>query len=339
MQGRLFQRLMCRQAIGIMLAVFFLLSCAVPMAHSAGQKMKFDLFSASFPTEKDGWACGRLGTILKTSDGGNTWTSQNSGTRYTLSSIFFSDAQNGWAVGDVGTILHTKDGGKTWEQQKSPIKTFIMAVYFTDAKTGWASSENTTILHTKDGGQTWEVQFKDQDFILKRISFCDAQNGWVVGEYGYVYHTTDGGVNWKKQAGFSGFNEETGEMIGGNFVFDVKAVDPKTAWIVGIDGYIAKTTDGGNTWQPQANKGVPKAHVFAVNTNGNGSLFVGGNGFLMMSPDGVQNFRDVKAEPKVIYGWLYFMTTRGKTGLVAVGKDGWIYLSDAKGESWKQVQY
>jgi photosystem II stability/assembly factor-like uncharacterized protein len=86
-----------------------------------GAATPHDLFSVSFPTEKDGWACGRWGTMLHTTDGGWTWTRQESGTDYTLTSISFVDPAHGFAVGDGGTILSTKDGGKTWTRQKSPV--------------------------------------------------------------------------------------------------------------------------------------------------------------------------------------------------------------------------
>ena len=89
----------------------------VPMALHAeqGGTTQDDLVSVSFPTETDGWACGRYGTILHTSDGGTTWRPQSSGTKFTLSGICFVDTKNGWAVGNKGTIVHTSDGGETWE--------------------------------------------------------------------------------------------------------------------------------------------------------------------------------------------------------------------------------
>ena len=76
-----------------------------------------DLFSVSFSTEAKGWACGRWGTILHTSDGGKTWAAQHSGTDFTLTGIYFVNEVLGWAVGAEGTILHTGDGGRTWEKQ------------------------------------------------------------------------------------------------------------------------------------------------------------------------------------------------------------------------------
>ena len=171
------------------------------------QEMSEDLLSVSFPTEKEGWACGRWGTVLHTADGGKTWMLQPSGTENTLVSIYFVDPQNGWAVGEEGTILHTADGGKTWEKQKSPVPFYLMKVYFVTPLKGWIVGERTHILSTVDGGKTWNIQFKDEDFILKSVSFCDELHGWAVGEYGFIYHTKDGGANWMKQAGHFDISE------------------------------------------------------------------------------------------------------------------------------------
>jgi hypothetical protein len=180
------------------LAIIFFIICFVSCTPVSQQKkqqgMSEDLLSVTFPTEKEGWACGRWGTVLHTADGGKTWRLQPSGTENTLVSIHFVDSQNGWAVGEEGAILHTADGGNTWEQQKSPVPFYLMKVYFVTPLKGWIVGERTHILSTVDGGKTWNIQFKDEDFILKSVSFCDELHGWAVGEYGYIYHTKNGGA-------------------------------------------------------------------------------------------------------------------------------------------------
>jgi photosystem II stability/assembly factor-like uncharacterized protein len=213
-----------------------------------------------------------------------------------------------------------------------------MAVQFVNAKKGWVAAERTTILATDDGGTTWRVQFKDQDFILRGLSFCDEKNGWAVGEYGFIYHTENGGVTWKKQAGEFKFSEATGEMEGGNFLFDVLAIDPRTAWVVGIDGYAAKSVDGGASWQKVTN-GLPKTHLFGITTDGRSRILIGGNAFLVTSLDGGKTFETAKVEPRITYGWIYRISPRGKEGFVAVGKGGWIYLGDKAGASWQRAVY
>jgi photosystem II stability/assembly factor-like uncharacterized protein len=319
--------------------ISFLVSCAQVAQQKKERSMSEDLLSVSFPTEKEGWACGRWGIVLHTVDGGKTWTLQSSGTENTLCSIHFVDPLNGWAVGEEGTILHTADGGKIWEKQKSPVPFYLMKVYFATSSKGWIVGERTHILSTADGGKTWNIQFKDEDFILKSISFCDPLHGWAVGEYGFIYHTKDGGANWVKQAGHFDISEETGAVEGGSFLFDVVAVDPQTVWAVGIDGYVIRTFDGGKTWK-EVKADTPKTQLFCVASNPGGNVLIGGNGTFLISTDNGKTWKNPKFEPPIIYGWLYGIARRASTEFVAVGWDGSIYLSDSKNplSSWHRVK-
>lgn len=312
--------------LAMLVLVFLLQLTLVPPATSAQPHLKPDLFSVSFPTVQKGWACGRLGTIVHTSDGGESWQYQNSHTPFTLTAISFPDANNGWAVGDGGTILHTSDGGKHWSKQDCPYERYLMDVQFVSQNKGWAVGEGTSILYTDDGGKTWTVQFQDVDFILKSISFCDESNGWAVGEYGYIYRTQNAGQTWVQQGGYFGFSETTGEIQGGNFLFDAMAVDPMTCWVVGIDGYVSKTDDGGQTWTALKSN-VPRTHLFSIMQGRQGDIFLAGNG-MIMAGDSSARFRRVNTTPTIKYGWIYGLTPKGKDGFVAVGRRGWIYQGD-----------
>ena len=57
---------------------------------------------------------GEHGTVLRTGDGGLTWTTVGVPTREDLTAVWFTDATNGWIVGDGEAMLHTVDVGTTW---------------------------------------------------------------------------------------------------------------------------------------------------------------------------------------------------------------------------------
>jgi photosystem II stability/assembly factor-like uncharacterized protein len=59
-------------------------------------------------------AVGDLGTIIRTTNAGETWIRQSSGTTVDLKCVWFTDAATGFAVGGKGTILRTTDGGVSW---------------------------------------------------------------------------------------------------------------------------------------------------------------------------------------------------------------------------------
>jgi photosystem II stability/assembly factor-like uncharacterized protein len=339
MEVKVYKRFVFERWISVIFILTISLSVLLP-GFSAAQKIYDDLFSASFPNEKEGWASGRWGCILHTADGGKTWVRQNTGTDLTLSSVFFIDPKDGWAVGEEGIIIHTADGGKTWEKQRGPVPFFHMKVHFESPLKGWIVSEQTHILYTEDGGKTWSIQFKDQDFILKSVSFCDGLNGWAVGEYGFIYHTSNGGKTWENQGGTFGLSAKTGDVEGGNFLFDVAAIDPQTAWAVGIDGYVIRTINGGKTWQ-EVSTGAPKTQLFSVSSDKGETILIGGNGAFLFSPDRGKTWKACECNPPIIYDWVYGIAGRGGNGFMLVGGGGMIYLNEGKNPaaSWKRVKY
>lgn len=78
-----------------------------------------DLNSVHFPSESIGYIAGQYGTILKTTDGGNSWNTLETGIDKTLESIYFIDSQTGVCVGDYSKIIKTTDGGQTWTEKMS----------------------------------------------------------------------------------------------------------------------------------------------------------------------------------------------------------------------------
>jgi photosystem II stability/assembly factor-like uncharacterized protein len=212
--------------------------------------------------------------VLKTTDGGETWTPQNPGVAVTLRAVSFVDAQTGWVAGDQGVLLHTDDGGDTWVSQTVDTAAAFRGLAFIDANTGWATCITVRgkdiigheiwqggIWHTSDGGNTWQAQtIENAVGILNRIDFIDAQNGWAVGfvyddpaadqpeNTGAVYHTSDGGATWQRQ-----FDTQT------DFIFTgVDFIDGQRGWCVGFKGSsgvdggtIYYTGDGGSTWHNQ----------------------------------------------------------------------------------------
>ena len=143
---------------------------------------------------------GSAGTILRTTNGGENWIPQYSGTNHFLSSVFFTDANTGTVVGGggwpwfpEGTILRTTDGGVTWTAQSSGTTDILRGVAFTDANTGTAVGGWGTV-HTTDGGTTWTQQYVESGG--SSVFFTDANTGTIVGGGGTILRTTNGGATW-----------------------------------------------------------------------------------------------------------------------------------------------
>ena len=77
------------------------------------------LYAVTFADARQGWAAGARGQIWATTNGGATWSRQESNADADLLDIACLDARRAWAVGANGTIVRTRDGGRTWVAEQS----------------------------------------------------------------------------------------------------------------------------------------------------------------------------------------------------------------------------
>jgi photosystem II stability/assembly factor-like uncharacterized protein len=208
-----------------------------------GRVEDVDFFDASL-----GWAVGRhevfgggFGRIVRSTDGGRSWTVQHTVPGAYMEDVEVLSAQTVLALGQIPLgprfILRSTNGGQSWTDV-SPSLAVFMDADFVNATTGWVVGG--LIYKSTNGGQTWVEQFTP-DQLLYSVSFADTLNGWAVGWGPTVLHTADGGQTWTPQF----LDAPT------NAIFAVEAISADVAWIAGGDGLIARTTDGGATWQPE----------------------------------------------------------------------------------------
>mgnify|MGYP000865105579 FL=1 len=216
------------------------------------------LLGLSFVDAARGWAVGGSGTVLATTDGGETWSALDSGGTVELNAVAFSDPQHGFMVGNnedgQGTILATTDGGGTWSEQTTSAS-LLSDITFPDATHGWAVGGDSTILATADRGETWHQQRSGGTESLLGVNFADATHGWAVGvdnerNAGIVLTTTDGGNTWTAR-----------RPRGSKPLRAVSFADIMHGWAVGDAGTVLVTADGGKTWKPQT-LGGPRSGQF-----------------------------------------------------------------------------
>lgn len=144
-------------------------------------------------------------TILKTIDGGETWSLQRDNLGYCLNNIFFTDVDTGFAVGDKGTILKTTNGGTSWSVV--PITGNLLnrdfkQVLFVNSTTGFivggkkTQDSIQTILQTTDGGNNWSILKDDLGYMFNGIGFTSALHAYIAGDRGTVLESYDGGNSW-----------------------------------------------------------------------------------------------------------------------------------------------
>jgi len=319
---------------------FTILACLLSFNHTeilANENIFDDLLGVSFPTEKDGWVCGRSGLVLHSENGGEGWQRQKTDTDYTLIAIYFVDEKNGWAVGDEGMIIKTTNGGVSWQKQQCPVSCYLMDVCAVTALKAWICTEKGEILHTADGGVTWQVQFENDCFKINSLSFFSETIGWAAGEHGFIYYTNDGGNSWSEKAGRYEFTEYD-ELLTGNLIFDIEAVDENSAWTVGIDGVVTRTEDAGESWATVAT-GALATQLFTICSNKKDTLIISGEGEFMASRDGGVTWSQEQLDPPIKYDWIYSVDHISADKFIAVGAKTKIYRNQKVGtdESWLEI--
>jgi photosystem II stability/assembly factor-like uncharacterized protein/dienelactone hydrolase len=238
----------------------------------------------AFINENEGWYVNGYGNIYHTNDGGENWEKQLEKKGTFFRCIAFVDSLNGFA-GTVGTdyfpnvtdtipLYRTTDGGKTWNPvpYEGPYVKGLCAIdivkeqFINHGKTDYkvhiyavgrvGSPANMMVSH--DGGLTWKSNSMDKDCkMLFDIKMFDKQTGFACAatdeaiekSNALILKTNDGGKTWKKVYQSNRPFETTWkvsfptEKVG---YVTIQSYNPDPS---AIQQRVAKTTDGGETWQ------------------------------------------------------------------------------------------
>lgn len=291
------------------------------------------LWDVHFINDQIGWAVGDAGTILKSTDGGESWKPQSSPTVESLREVQFANDQIGWAVGGNGIILKTTNGGTLWQFQHSNASLgTLTALHFLDQNTGWAVGENGTILKTSNGGTSWALTqippgSNGYPFFWD-VFFVNNQTGWAVGFAGAfantgpkIMKTTDGGTTWNAQS-----------VSVSDGLYAVYFVNDQIGYGVGRFSSVVKTTNGGATWIPQSvNPSNWLIDVrFKDELNG---WAVGSSGSVVKTTDGGVNW--IQQTSGATTG-LYGTFSRDGQTCWTVGNAGTILKSSDNATTWSQ---
>jgi photosystem II stability/assembly factor-like uncharacterized protein len=120
------------------------------------------LFTVRFEDEENGLISGLGGVMLRSGDGGATWSYEQTGRKQALFAVDRS-ASKLVAVGEKGLIRYSTDGGRSWAAPKKgfpDIFTFMRDLEFApDHKTGFIVGQRGMVLRTDDAGDTWHQVF------------------------------------------------------------------------------------------------------------------------------------------------------------------------------------
>jgi photosystem II stability/assembly factor-like uncharacterized protein len=145
--------------------------------------------------------------------------------------VSFADANHGLAVGSYHSMFRTTDGGATWKRQGNPLPTRPPLRY------------DRSDAETPSQGSFTAVVWVDPDY------------GVAVSNLGAVVVTSDGGATWDIRP------TPAPDSVPGNWPGNIRPsswsftgasfIDRDHGYVVGADGVILATTDGGRTWAYQ----------------------------------------------------------------------------------------
>jgi len=295
------------------------------------------------------------GCILKTSNGGKTWSSQQTVSGGFFRAISFFDDSTGVAVGDNGIIARTTDTGNTWNIVESNTTNNILDISIGNGNVGYASGVGV-LLKTTDGGNHWSNCLTTPYYTAKTynaVDFINADTGFIITGY-EVYKTFNGGQTLLYSYNYGGkdiffVNGNVGFMTPCNTAGLYKTTNGGVTWTqvqlstMGINSiwFISQdtgfavgdklfiTTDGGDSWSTGNVSGYSNLNKVFFNPEGIGFIINQSNEVLKTTDTGKSWFF-IKERSADLYDVFFADTYHG----YAIGNNRRIKITNDGGLNW-----
>jgi photosystem II stability/assembly factor-like uncharacterized protein len=238
----------------LLLPLFFLLVLVVGCEAPGYKPMKWNklavptsetLTGIYFLNEKHGFAVTEVGSILETTDGGQSFVILDYRTGTRLEDVYFLSGDDGFVFGKDGLLAMTEDGGENWRELLTDDSYWFYDMAFLGDNHGFLAGVLSSpeyqrrgfIGFSADEGETWS--FDTTDFYgFSHIDILEPTHAWIAG-IGHIMYTIDRGETWEHTA--------TGNLR--DIVRSVFFANMQYGYCVGEKGLIQVTTDGGWSWQ------------------------------------------------------------------------------------------
>lgn len=189
------------------------------------------------------YACGFGGTVLKSTNIGQSWITLTSPDAANINKMFFpptGNATTGWAA-CVSGLYKSTNGGQNWVQQVA--STVFADLLFPDLNTGIGLTSASNLRRTTNGGTNFtQINFTSASTTHGvAISIGNSSTYFILGlenvnDTSFVFKSTNAGLNWTQAAKFP------------LDYFAMTFVNANTGIICGQDGIMKRTTNGGTNW-------------------------------------------------------------------------------------------
>lgn len=241
-----------------------------------------DLVAVCFPTATDGWAVGHDGVVLRTRDGGQSWSTQLDGRRLGKAMVeYYTRAAA--SSDDRDRANRLVDEARRFEAQGA--ENPFLDVWFRDASNGYVVGAFGLVLRTGDGGASWEP-------LLHAADNPKALHLYAVRGVGAdVYIAGEQGLVLKLAAGDERFRALALPYKG--TLFGVAGGANGQAVVVhGLRGTVLRSTDAGRNWQAVPT-GVQVGLTASTRDDSGRLIIVSQAGHVLASKDDGASFKPV----------------------------------------------
>lgn len=232
-------------------------------------------------------AAGDNGAVLRTEDGGATWSplavEMRPNGKLVLNGIVLppsasSHAGRGLLIGEFGTILASDDQGRNWRHTHPEQDLAWHGIAIAPDGRIWVVGEFGHISVSADGGDSWTELKSPADVTLTTVVFTPRGEVVVAGLSGKTYRSGDGGATWASLP-----------ITGGESIFGGGAFET-TVLAYGGDGGVYILPPGSEAWSRQVTTSPFKGFVMASAVVGDRMLFAG-SGFAEVSHGVLRMFK------------------------------------------------
>jgi photosystem II stability/assembly factor-like uncharacterized protein len=199
---------------------------------------RVDYIGVDFINPDTGWAVGLWGAVIKTTNGGESWTTLETPTGEILLKVHSYNGQVVMIVGHNGTILRSSDGGESFTLLTGITTQELWGVRMLNDTLGWICGRNQTLLKTTDAGLTWQPVVSGFNYHYWQFDFLTENYFMIACSQGRVLKTTDGGQSFTQHQAGSTQDLYTIDIIdslhiaaAGNFGKNVYSSDGGINWI------------------------------------------------------------------------------------------------------------
>jgi photosystem II stability/assembly factor-like uncharacterized protein len=149
-----------------------------------------NLYDVAYGDPDHAWVVGEFGTVIASTDGGQTWHQERTPVETSLFGAHFTDPRHGWAVGIDAIIVRTIDGGASWQIQHPPVTQRSFYDVTVRGDIGWIVGDSGTILKSTDGGASWSLEPLPIQLAarwLRSVWLGPGDDGLAVGAEGLVF--------------------------------------------------------------------------------------------------------------------------------------------------------